>query len=325
MRYNNGPRVSVAMAVFNGEAYLSQQLDSILRQTYTNIEIIICDDCSTDNTIKILNQYQMKYTSIKIFQNSVRLGFIKNFEKAITLCTSDYIALSDQDDIWSAEKLQTSMEAMINKENELQNSPIMIHTDLSVIDERNNKVHNSYFYLKQYKLKAKKDLGHIVGHCGVMGNTVLFNKNLKDKILPFPESLEFHDYWIALVNELLGYRITIKKPLTHYRVHTSNTSNTKTKLETLSLSLSNFFQKNYIPAFLHTQREDIIKEVILRFKLQKKDITLLTYFLKYLNQEGSKMKHLYHLFKYSIVKRNISYRIFFIIKYIFFKNGTKQP
>src|ERR1700754_726282 len=98
--------VSIALCTYNGEKYISQQLDSILRQTHRNLEIIIVDDCSADNTFNIVKRYSILDSRIKCFRNEVNIGFNKNFEKAIKLATGDYIAISDQDDIWLPGKVE---------------------------------------------------------------------------------------------------------------------------------------------------------------------------------------------------------------------------
>src|ERR1700748_3070750 len=94
------PLVSVAMCTYNGEKYIRQQLDSILNQTWRNLEIVIVDDGSSDDTFAIISEYAEKDSRIKCFKNEVNLGFNKNFEHAVELTTGDYIAISDQDDIW---------------------------------------------------------------------------------------------------------------------------------------------------------------------------------------------------------------------------------
>jgi glycosyltransferase involved in cell wall biosynthesis len=91
--------ISLAMPTYNGERFLREQLDSIYNQTIVPDEVIVVDDCSTDGTISILEEYKKKY-GLKYWVNEKNLGYNKNFEKAISLCTGDYIALSDQDDVW---------------------------------------------------------------------------------------------------------------------------------------------------------------------------------------------------------------------------------
>lgn len=102
--------ISIAMATYNGEKYLRKQIDSILDQTIQDFELIVCDDCSTDTTWNILLMYQLQDSRIKCYRNEENLGFKKNFEKAIGLCSGEYIALSDQDDIWTEKHLQVLVE-----------------------------------------------------------------------------------------------------------------------------------------------------------------------------------------------------------------------
>ncbi|MBT0883483.1 glycosyltransferase, partial [Campylobacter sp. 2018MI13] len=117
--------VAIIMATYNGEKYISKQLDSIINQAYKNIKIYINDDCSTDNTYSILKQYQKKYPYlINIKQNKNNIGFIKNFETLIKNCNEDFIALSDQDDIWDKNKLSKQMEIILKYD--FQNTPLMI-------------------------------------------------------------------------------------------------------------------------------------------------------------------------------------------------------
>ena len=104
--------VSVAMATYNGEKYLVEQLDSILTQTHPIYEIIIVDDGSSDKTLDILNSYQDKFGNIKVYPNSENLGVVKSFERAIMLTSGDYIALSDQDDVWSNDKIAKLVDAL---------------------------------------------------------------------------------------------------------------------------------------------------------------------------------------------------------------------
>ena len=98
--------ISIAMATYNGAKYIKEQIDSILNQTIQDIEIVICDDCSQDSTFDILKDYQTNDSRIRVYKNEDNLGFKKNFEKAISLCHGEYIALSDQDDIWMPNHLE---------------------------------------------------------------------------------------------------------------------------------------------------------------------------------------------------------------------------
>ncbi len=103
---DNQPTVSVVMATYNGEKYIREQLDSILAQTYPIRELIIQDDCSTDSTPAICREYESKYPNVHFFENESNLGFNKNFQTAAMRATSDFVALSDQDDVWFPQKIE---------------------------------------------------------------------------------------------------------------------------------------------------------------------------------------------------------------------------
>jgi len=100
------PTVSVVMATYNGEQFLREQMDSILAQTYPIKEIIVQDDCSTDGTIDIIRSYMESHANIRLFINERNLGYNLNFETAAKKATGDFIAISDQDDVWFPTKIE---------------------------------------------------------------------------------------------------------------------------------------------------------------------------------------------------------------------------
>jgi glycosyltransferase involved in cell wall biosynthesis len=104
--------VSIVMCTYNGAPYLRQQLDSIVKQTYPLLEIIIQDDGSTDSTMEILHEYAGKYTTIRVYRNEERIGHILNFFSIIDKATGEYIAFADQDDIWKLDKIEKLMECI---------------------------------------------------------------------------------------------------------------------------------------------------------------------------------------------------------------------
>ena len=113
------------MTTYNGQSFLEKQLNSILSQTIKVDEIIVCDDGSTDATHKILSKYES--TGVLKFQvNDSNLGFVRNFEKALSLCTGEYIFLSDQDDIWYPNKVEVLIKSL--------NGNLLIHSDCDLID-----------------------------------------------------------------------------------------------------------------------------------------------------------------------------------------------
>ena len=173
--------ISIAMTTYNGEKYLREQLDSILNQTYKDFELIICDDCSTDSTVQIIKSYIDP--RIKLFINEKNLGFKKNFEKAIKLCTGEYIALSDQDDIWELDHLKILYDKINGADlicgNNLifnQNGDSLTNAELLYI--KKSLVHNAngYFNYKQF-------LKYINSTMSKQGALKLLNTLAKYKIL----------------------------------------------------------------------------------------------------------------------------------------------
>ena len=108
-------RASIVMSTYNGEAYIEEQLDSICIQLTDEDELIICDDCSTDDTVQILKQYFKVHdgiSNIQIIRNEVNLGFQNNFKKAMELSTGDFVFFADQDDIWVDNKIDIMIDFM---------------------------------------------------------------------------------------------------------------------------------------------------------------------------------------------------------------------
>ena len=187
-------KISVVMCTFNGAKYLAEQLDSILAQSYSNIEIIVVDDCSTDNTFEILKNYQSKDPRIQVFQNSKNIGFVQNFSKAISLATGDYIALADQDDIWKPYKLEKFA-------NEIQNHSL-IYSDAILIAPDGQSLNRELTRPNDHLVSGHCNQAFLFKNC-VSGNTLMFKRELLQYILPIP-NVSFHDIWIAFIASSLG-------------------------------------------------------------------------------------------------------------------------
>ncbi len=247
--------ISIVLATYNGEKYIKEQLESIINQSFKDFEILILDDKSEDNTLEIIKDYEKKYDFIRVIQNKKRAGVIKNFEKGISLTNGDFISLSDQDDIWERDKLLMQYNAIKD-----YNIPAMVHSDLSIINEKGEKNCNSFFKKKGYFFPKKKSVDILISRSGVMGNTIMFNKKLKNLILPFYKEIPMHDYYIGVIAELYGKRITLNQKLVRYRIHSSNIGN---KQKNLKEKITGFFKDN-LPY------QDRIE--FLEYLLNKKDI-----------------------------------------------------
>ncbi|HVX52773.1 MAG TPA: glycosyltransferase family 2 protein [Chitinophagaceae bacterium] len=207
------PKVAVVMATYNGEKFLKEQLDSILQQTYRNIEIIIVDDCSTDGTPGILQSYAGRNRGISIHRNKENIGYIKNFEKAIQLATAEYIALCDQDDIWHPQKIEILM-------NNIQEASV-VYCNSELIDDKGNSLNRKMTDMKN--LESYDDcLAFLIGN-GVFGHAQLVRKSLAVKAIPFPEDCP-HDWVLPFIASFSGIVKFVDEPLVKYRQHATNIS-----------------------------------------------------------------------------------------------------
>lgn len=303
--------VTIVLATCDGEAYLQEQIESLISQTYRPIEILICDDVSMDTTVEILRSYQQKYSFIKIHQNSERLGFVKNFENLIRMCNTPYIALCDQDDIWEPDKLELQMQSMHNLEEAFPDSACLVHSDLSMIDDASKQLGPSYFGFQHYCLSESKDLGHMLGPCGVMGNTVVMNRKLAHTALPFPDKLEVHDYWIGLIAELFGHRQTLNEQLVRYRLHENNASNRigiLAKGDSLIDSVLKVWRGKIKLPYVESKRYAVLTYLLNHYDVSDSDRKMIEEFMKYLRLEGSRLGLFGSLIRHDFVKRNFRYR-----------------
>ena len=304
---HNSPLVSIILATYNGEQYLKEQLDSIIAQTYKNIEIIAIDDRSTDNTIKILKEYSVLHKNIKIFINEHNLGFIKNFDKGCSLCAGDFIALCDQDDYWSNDKIEKLV-------NNIEDYP-MIHSD-------------SYLCNSELE-KSGKQLSDIVNYltltnclqqsvfCRLYGNTLFFTRNLYKQTHPFIDVIP-HDWWLAFNATLQGGIKYLPEPLVFYRQHESNlygaVGGKKKKHNKLKSSGINSPEQTKIRTRIHTfyntcpdemaKEKEVLKELIACYKnfSLRNNFKRVALFLKYRNtflvvKKQSSLKRFFFCFK----------------------------
>lgn len=210
------------MAAFNGQKYLKGQLESIINQTLKPDEIIVCDDCSTDGTIKILEQYESEH-QIKFFVNKNRLGLINNFKHAVSKAKNENcIALSDQDDVWFPDKLEKCANLLTSIN--LPEHPCMVHSDLMYVDA-DDKVINSSFRSVLGQHKYTQNLQTLLFGNFVNGCTSLFNPALKKRFLAMPDQIALnHDGWMALLAFTFGQAAYLNEPLVRYRKHDNNAS-----------------------------------------------------------------------------------------------------
>jgi glycosyltransferase involved in cell wall biosynthesis len=205
------PLVSIALCTYNGTKYLRLLLDSLISQTYKNIEIIIVDDCSADNTYNILKEYESEYNNIHIYQNEYNLGFVKNFEKAISYCKGEYIALCDQDDIWLPQKIELQVNSIGNN--------LLIYHDSELVDNTGITLHKKMSDMFNF-YKGDQPEVFLLFNC-VSGHSMMIKRELIVYALPIKDAL-YHDWWLAYVATNHGSITYIPECLVKYRQHESS-------------------------------------------------------------------------------------------------------
>ena len=210
----HSPLVSIALCTYNGVDYLAEQLDTLVAQSYLHIEIVVVDDCSTDETFVILTDYASKYPQFKLYQNEKNIGFTENFEKAAKLCNGELIALCDQDDLWHPQKIELQVNAIANNVFIYHDSEF-VHEDGSSMDKKMSDLLNLY--------RGADPLAFLFFNC-VSGHSILMKKSLLDLALPLKKDY-FHDWWLAYVATNIGTIDFIPKCLVKYRQHDKSETN----------------------------------------------------------------------------------------------------
>lgn len=207
----NRPLISIALCTYNGSVFLREQLDSVLGQRFTHWELVVVDDCSTDATRAILEDYARKDARISLHFNQQNLGYNKNFEKALSLCRSELIAICDQDDIWHPEKLE--------KQAYLIGNHTLVYHDSEFVDASGQTM-NRRISDKLNFYRGDSPEVFVFLNC-VSGHSILMKKSVLQKSLPFP--VDFHyDQWLAFNAACLGTIDFVPEALVKYRQHSSN-------------------------------------------------------------------------------------------------------
>lgn len=243
--------LSIAMATYNGGKFLREQLDSIYNQSLPPDEVIVCDDCSTDNTVKILEEYHQKH-GLKYFVNENNIGYNKNFEKAISLCSGMYIAISDQDDVWLNNKLKLSLTKLKEIEEGL---PAMVSTNKYSTDSNLDVIgYKNFKDLRQYH-------DAFFGPPS-QGSTILLNRKLVNIVLPFPENQEcIYDGFIAIVAAMCGNKYYIGEKLNKHRLHANNSFHTNNNKKTKISNYLDLYKNNRFFKLLPPGRYNAMKVV----------------------------------------------------------------
>lgn len=199
--------ISVALATYNGERWLPEQLRSIAAQSLLPDELVVSDDASQDETVEVVRQFAAEAPfHVELIENAQRLGFARNFERALARCGGDVVFLADQDDIWLSQKL-----AIVAQR--LSTDLAFAFHDAIFVDEGGEPHGPSLF--ERYRL-----FGH-GPDWGNKGCCSAFRSDVVRRALPLPTEIA-HDAWLHNVARILGSGVYIHEPLVHYRIHRAN-------------------------------------------------------------------------------------------------------
>ncbi len=314
--------IGILMATYNGEKYISEQIDSILNQTYKNWQLLIHDDGSSDRTVEIVKEYIKTYPEkILLIEDGIKCGGAKeNFAHLMQTVKDnfsfDYIMFSDQDDVWLPNKIEVSLKKI--KQLEIKwgkDIPLLVYTDLKVVD-KNLKLINKSLWKYQKVDPSHNTLNRILLQNIVTGCTMLINRKALDLSLPIPEKAVMHDWWIALVVSVFGKMDYLNIPTVLYRQHGRNDIGAKNwgYFEALKRIFKreeiNKFKKNLVDTiwqaeeFLNTYNEKLDKDI-------RRILQIYSNILNYPN-----FIRLFYIFKYRLFKngflRNLGNIIFML-------------
>lgn len=220
-------KISVALCAYNGGKYIGEQLASIAAQSRPPDELIVCDDGSTDDTLRVVRDFaEGSDFPVRLRVNEENLGSTKNFERAISLCGGDVIALADQDDVWRADKLEKTERAFA-----ADARVGLVFSDGELVDENLRPLGQTLWQSIKFTeaerriILADRALDFFLLRSVVTGATMAFRAQFKSFVLPIPVSFNqkdfvfIHDGWIALLLSAVARVAPVAEPLFEYRQH----------------------------------------------------------------------------------------------------------
>ena len=300
--------ISVAIATYNGEHFLEEQLNSIYGQTYKNIEVVVVDDASEDRTVEILQKFQQLY-GLNYSVNPKKLGVVKNFEKAVTNCNGEYILLSDQDDIWLPEKI-SRLVTNIGTASLIYSDGIIFHDKGRVEDGRISG--QDWIRLFGVDSSNKDFLQYQLLNSFILGCSIMFEKELLMDALPFYESNFNHDWWLVLCAQNKKGIKYLNEVLFKYRIHGSNFSMLRAKKKpTIYNKLVKFF-------WFETLRDCDEKKMLIKLMLTRFKNSFDAQFFSGLMIYSNSKRFIINIKGFWVV---LKYRKFFFPNFAFFRRS----
>lgn len=303
-------KISILISTYNGEKFLREQLDSLFTQNYKNFELIVRDDGSSDTTKNILKSYK----NLILLPDSENLGVKKSFETLLKYACensdAEYFMFCDQDDVWNVDKIKLTLQKMQELEKLYgDNIPLLVHTDLEVVNE-NLETLSSSMWRSEYINPKANTLNKLLIQNTITGCTMMINRNLAMKSLSISLKAIMHDWWIGLIVGAFGKIGFVEKSTIKYRQHDKNDTGAKNYnfKNILSKIIELFFDKDSKKQFMNKnifQAREFLSEY--KEELDDKSKIMLEEFSTinekpYLRRVSIILK--YRLFKYGMI-RNI--------------------
>lgn len=215
--------VEILLSTYNGSAYLEDFLESIQCQTFQNYKLIVRDDGSRDNTMSILESYQKRFGErMKIVcDDGGNLGVVRSFSRLLKNTAADYVLFADQDDVWVSRKIEVLLDEMLRLEKINPTVPVLVHSDLAVVDEGLSPLSASFWRYQALNPHACQ-LSRLLVQNSVTGCATMINRSLAEKIRDLPVGAIMHDWWAALVAAEFGVIGIVDESLVKYRQHGGN-------------------------------------------------------------------------------------------------------
>lgn len=216
--------IAILVATFNGAKYLREQLDSLFKQTYKKFKIYIRDDGSIDGTVNIIKEYKQRYPGyITLVKDDIyHRGARDSFMFLLSEVNAAYYMFCDQDDVWLPKKIELSLRKLLELEEKWPDKPIMVHTDLKVVNEDLSLIYDSLWKWAGFDVDLNKHFNYTVMGNVFTGCTMIFNRKTRDKALPIHPKSSMHDEWIGLIVAKNGVIDNIKSQTILYRQHGKN-------------------------------------------------------------------------------------------------------
>jgi glycosyltransferase involved in cell wall biosynthesis len=216
-----GAAIDILLAVYNGENFLRPFLDSLVAQTFRDFRLVVSDNRSSDRTVSIIEEYRgtLAHPPCVLPLPGAFASAHANFSRVTEAGEAPYVMYADADDVWHRDKIEKTFSAMRHAERQYGASePILVHSDLAVVDEKLGRLHPS-FWRYQFIDPGRTALNQLLLQNCVTGCTVMLNRPLLELGKPIPPEACAHDHWYALVASAFGHIAVIPEPLIQYRQH----------------------------------------------------------------------------------------------------------